>query len=105
LIASSTPPDYHAWNIARHQRQLFDAHIAINLRAPFFIMQAAVEDMRSRQSPGTIVNIIVFRPRRTALLSPYVAAKAGLVGLTRNAAYAHRFDRIRINGLNIADRD
>jgi NAD(P)-dependent dehydrogenase (short-subunit alcohol dehydrogenase family) len=24
-----------------------------------------------------------------------------LVGLTRNAAYAHRFDRIRINGLNI----
>jgi NAD(P)-dependent dehydrogenase (short-subunit alcohol dehydrogenase family) len=23
------------------------------------------------------------------------------VGLTRNVAYAHRFDRIRINGLNI----
>jgi NAD(P)-dependent dehydrogenase (short-subunit alcohol dehydrogenase family) len=34
-------------------------------------------------------------------LAPYVAAKAGLVGLTRNAAHAHRFDRIRINGLNI----
>jgi NAD(P)-dependent dehydrogenase (short-subunit alcohol dehydrogenase family) len=30
-----------------------------------------------------------------------VAAKAGLVDLTRNAAHAHRFDRIRINGLNI----
>ena len=30
-----------------------------------------------------------------------MAAKAGLAGLTRNAAYAHRWDRIRINGLNI----
>ena len=34
-------------------------------------------------------------------LAPYVAAKAGLAGLTRNAAHAHRWDRIRINGLNI----
>ena len=30
-----------------------------------------------------------------------VAAKAGLAGLTRNAAHAHRWDRIRINGLDI----
>ena len=40
--------------------ELFDAHIAINLRAPFFIMQAAVQDMRSRQAAGSIVNIISF---------------------------------------------
>ncbi|MGO4429897.1 SDR family oxidoreductase, partial [Streptomyces sp. MCAF7] len=38
-------------------------------------------------------------------LAPYVAAKAGLVGLTRNAAHAHRFDRVRINGLNIGWTD
>jgi NAD(P)-dependent dehydrogenase (short-subunit alcohol dehydrogenase family) len=82
--------------------ETFDAHIAINLRAPFFIMQAAVQDMRSRQSPGSIVNIISFSAHGgQPYLAPYVAAKAGLVGLTRNAAYAHRFDRIRINGLNI----
>ena len=31
----------------------------------------------------------------------YSATKAGLVGLTKNAAHAHRWDRIRINGLNI----
>ena len=30
-------------------------------------------------------------------LAPYVAAKAGLAGLTRNAAHAHRWDKIRIN--------
>ena len=38
-------------------------------------------------------------------LAPYVAAKAGLAGLTRNAAHAHRWDRIRINGLNIGWTD
>jgi NAD(P)-dependent dehydrogenase (short-subunit alcohol dehydrogenase family) len=82
--------------------ELFDAHIAINLRAPFFLMQAAAQDMRSRSAPGSIVNIISFAAHGgQPYLAPYVAAKAGLVGLTRNAAYAHRFDRIRINGLNI----
>ena len=34
-------------------------------------------------------------------LAPYVASKSALVGLTRNAAFAHRWDRIRINGVNI----
>jgi NAD(P)-dependent dehydrogenase (short-subunit alcohol dehydrogenase family) len=82
--------------------ELFDAHVAINLRAPFFIMQAAVQDMRSRQAAGSIVNIISFSAHGgQPYLAPYVAAKSGLVGLTRNAAYAHRFHRIRINGLNI----
>ena len=36
---------------------LFDAHIAVNLRGPFFLMQAAVADMVRRGAPGTIVNI------------------------------------------------
>lgn len=37
--------------------------------------------------------------------SPYGAAKAGLAGATRNAAHAHRWDRIRINGLDIGWTD
>lgn len=82
--------------------ELFDEHVAVNLRAPFFLMQAAVKDMVGRGAPGTIVNIITMSAHGgQPYLAPYVAAKAGLIGLTRNAAHAHRWDRIRINGVNI----
>lgn len=82
--------------------ELFDDMIATNLRGPFFTMQAAVEDMRGRGEPGTIVNIIsIAELGGQPYLAPYVASKAGLAGLTRNVAHAHRWDRIRINGLDI----
>lgn len=82
--------------------ELFDAHIAINLKGPFFAMQAAVADMVARKAPGTIVNVISNCAHGgPPHLAPYSTAKAGLAGLTRNAAHAHRWDRIRINGLNI----
>ena len=82
--------------------ELFDEHIAVNLRAPFFLMQAAVKDMVARGDRGSIVNIITMSAHGgQPYLAPYVASKVGLVGLTRNAALAHRWDRIRINGLDI----
>ena len=86
--------------------ELFDAHIAVNLRGPFFAMQAAVQDMVDRGAPGTIVNVISSSELGgQPYLAPYVAAKAGLAGLTRNVAHAHRFDRIRINGVDIGWTD
>lgn len=82
--------------------ELFDAHVATNLRGPFFTMQAAVSDMVGRGAPGTVVNIITTselggQPH----LAAYAASKAGLATLTRNVAHAHRWDRIRVNGLDI----
>ncbi len=86
--------------------ELFDAHVAVNLRGPFFLMQAAVRDMVRRGEPGSVVNIIsTSELGGQPYLAPYVASKAGLAGLTRNAAHAHRFDRIRINGLDIGWTD
>jgi NAD(P)-dependent dehydrogenase (short-subunit alcohol dehydrogenase family) len=82
--------------------EMFDAHVATNLRGPFFIMQAAVRDMLRREAGGTIVNVISISAHTgSAILAPYAASKGGLASLTRNAAHAHRRDRIRVNGLNI----
>jgi NAD(P)-dependent dehydrogenase (short-subunit alcohol dehydrogenase family) len=86
--------------------ELFDAHVAVNLRGPFFLMQAVVRALVERGAPGSIVNVISSSELGgQPYLAPYVAAKAGLAGLTRNAAYAHRFDRIRINGVDIGWTD
>lgn len=83
-------------------RELLDEHLTLNLVVPFMTMQGAVADMRERGAAGTIVNIITMSMHGgQPYLAPYVASKAGLAGLTKNAAFANRFDRIRINGVNI----
>jgi NAD(P)-dependent dehydrogenase (short-subunit alcohol dehydrogenase family) len=82
--------------------ELFDEHIAVNLKAPFFIMSEAIRHLKERGAGGNIVNIISMSEHAgQPYLAPYVAAKAGLAGVTRNAAHAHRWDQIRINGINI----
>jgi NAD(P)-dependent dehydrogenase (short-subunit alcohol dehydrogenase family) len=82
--------------------ELFDAHIAVNLKSPFFIMAETIKHLRERGVPGSILNIIsIAELGGQPYLAPYVAAKAGLAGATRNAAHAHRWDKIRINGLDI----
>jgi NAD(P)-dependent dehydrogenase (short-subunit alcohol dehydrogenase family) len=82
--------------------ELFDAHIAVNLKSPFFIMAETIKHLRERGAPGSILNIIsIAELGGQPYLAPYVAAKAGLAGATRNAAHAHRWDKIRINGLDI----
>jgi NAD(P)-dependent dehydrogenase (short-subunit alcohol dehydrogenase family) len=81
---------------------LFDRMMAINLRAPFFLMQEAVSIMRREGVAGTIVNIgsmssLAGQP----FLAAYCASKGGLATLTRNTAYALLRNRIRVNGLDI----
>ena len=69
--------------------ELFDSHVAVNLRGPYFTMQAAVRDMVRRKAPGTVVNVIsIAELGGQPYLSPYVAAKAGLAGATRHAVRA-----------------
>ncbi|MDQ6433797.1 SDR family oxidoreductase [Mesorhizobium sp. LHD-90] len=75
---------------------------AVNARAPFFLMQAAVADMKARRAPGSIVNILSINAHCGAPeLAVYSATKGALSTLTRNAANAHLADRIRVNGINM----
>jgi NAD(P)-dependent dehydrogenase (short-subunit alcohol dehydrogenase family) len=80
----------------------WDRQFAVNARAPFFLMQAAVADMKSRQAPGAIVNILSVNAHCGAPeLAIYSATKGALSTLTRNIANAHLSDRIRVNGINM----
>ncbi|MGX7873749.1 SDR family oxidoreductase [Mesorhizobium sp. ORM6] len=79
---------------------------AVNARAPFFLMQAAIADMRKRGEPGAIVNVLSINAHcGTPELAVYSATKGALSTLTKNAANAHRFDRIRVNGINVGWTD
>ena len=82
--------------------KLFD----VNARAPFFLMQEAIKAMRQRGKGGAIVNILSINVHCGAPeLAVYSASKAALALLTKNAANAHRFDRIRVNGINVGWAD
>jgi NAD(P)-dependent dehydrogenase (short-subunit alcohol dehydrogenase family) len=79
---------------------------AANARAPFFLMQGAIKAMRERGQGGAIVNILSINTHCGAPeLAVYSATKAALALLTKNAANAHRFDRIRVNGINVGWTD
>jgi NAD(P)-dependent dehydrogenase (short-subunit alcohol dehydrogenase family) len=74
---------------------------AINLRAPFFLMQAAVPHLE-RRGGGAILNIgsvnaYIGEPKLTA----YSSAKGGLMTLTRNAAAQLNAAKIRVNQINV----
>ncbi|MEP0322248.1 SDR family oxidoreductase [Bauldia litoralis] len=78
--------------------RLFD----VNARAPFFLMQHAIKAMRERKQGGSIVNILSMNAHcGTPELAVYSATKGALATLTRNAANAHRWDHIRVNGINV----
>lgn len=78
--------------------ELYDRILAINLRAPFFLMQDAALLMRRLEIAGAIVNISSVNAHGGAnFLSPYSASKAALVNLTRNTANGLLPYRIRVN--------
>jgi NAD(P)-dependent dehydrogenase (short-subunit alcohol dehydrogenase family) len=86
--------------------EMWERQFAVNARAPFFLMQSAIADMRRRGAPGGIVNILSINAHCGAPeLAIYSATKGALATLTKNAANAHRFDRIRVNGINLGWAD
>ena len=75
----------------------FDQHVAINLRAPFFLTQAALPSLRTGDS-AAVVNISssvgsIVKPGTTL----YSVTKAGLEYMTRANAFELAQWRIRVN--------
>jgi NAD(P)-dependent dehydrogenase (short-subunit alcohol dehydrogenase family) len=82
--------------------EIWDSLFAVNSRAGFLQMQAAIADMRRRGAGGAIVNILSMNAHcGIPDLAIYAASKGAMVTLTRNAAHAHMSDRIRVNGINL----
>jgi NAD(P)-dependent dehydrogenase (short-subunit alcohol dehydrogenase family) len=86
--------------------ELFDQMFAINVKAPFFLMQDALHLMKKTKTEGTIVNILsVSGHGGQSFISAYCGSKGALSVLTKNAAASVLRYRIRVNGLNIGWMD
>jgi C-7 ketoreductase len=74
----------------------FDRHMAVNVRAPYFLVQAALPALRRSPAP-VVVNVssaaaVMYRARQTV----YGLAKAALEHMTKNLAAELAPDRIRV---------
>jgi NAD(P)-dependent dehydrogenase (short-subunit alcohol dehydrogenase family) len=75
---------------------------AVNARAPFLLMQEAIRMMKRDGRGGAIVNIVTMSSHGgQSKLTAYSASKGALATLTKNVANAVRFEKIRVNGINI----
>ena len=87
--------------------ELFDRMFAVNVRAPFFLIQDAIKIMRRESIAGTDRQPHQrCRPWRPALHHRLLRARRERSStLTRNVAFSVMRDRIRVNGLNIGWSD
>jgi len=93
-------------NIENTTPELFDRLIAVNTKAPFFLMQECVRRMKRDHRPGSIVNIASMSAHGgQPFLTPYSTSKGALVIMTKNVAHALRKDRIRANVINLGWTD
>ncbi|WP_457094081.1 SDR family oxidoreductase [Microvirga sp. P5_D2] len=82
--------------------ELFDRMFAVNVRAPFFLMQEAAKIMRREKTEGTMVNILSMSAHGgQPFISAYCGSKGALATLSKNAAFSLMPWRIRVNALNI----
>lgn len=88
------------------QPELFDAMFAVNVRAPFFLMQHALKVMKREKIEGSIINIISMSGHGgQSFITACSASKGALITLTKNVAYSVMNHRIRVNGLTIGHMD
>jgi NAD(P)-dependent dehydrogenase (short-subunit alcohol dehydrogenase family) len=82
-------------------RESFDGMLAVNLTGVFLCLKHEIAQMLKQGTGGAIVNTasiagLIGLPTATH----YVAAKHGVVGLTKTAAMEYAKDKIRVNCVN-----
>jgi NAD(P)-dependent dehydrogenase (short-subunit alcohol dehydrogenase family) len=81
--------------------EMFDTMMAVNVRAPFMLIQGCAKIMKREGVAGAVVNIgSVTGYGGDVNLTHYAISKGALHTLTRNCAYSLMRDRIRVNLLN-----
>lgn len=89
-------------NLLNSSPDLFDRMFAVNVRAPFFLMQDTAKLMIRDGIRGSMINIgSTSEHAGQPFLSPYSASKGALATLTRNSGYALMRNQIRVNQLDI----
>lgn len=86
--------------IENTDQDTFDRTVAVNLKAPFFLIRAAIPHFR-KQGYGRILNIgsvNAYCGEKNQCI--YSACKGALMTLTRNLADAHGAEGIRVNQIN-----
>ena len=86
--------------------ELFDSMFAVNVRAPFFLMQDAAKLMIRKLIHGSMVNILSLAAHGGApFIIAYSGSKGALATLTKSAGFSLSRNRIRVNGLDIGWMD
>ncbi|MFP6675832.1 MAG: SDR family oxidoreductase [Pirellulaceae bacterium] len=86
--------------------EFWDLLFAINVRAPFLLIQEAARIMQRDNIAGSIVNILsVAAYCGQDNLVAYSSTKGALRTLTKNTANGLRQHRIRVNGINLGWTD
>lgn len=73
------------------------AVIDTNLNGTWYMMQAAAKRWRDKKHPGSVVNIVVVTTHGLYGIAHTVAARAGVIGLSRSVAVEWAPFNIRVN--------
>jgi citronellol/citronellal dehydrogenase len=75
----------------------WNAVINTNLNGTWYMMQAAAQRWRDRKHPGSIVNIVVVTTHGLYGIAHTIAARSGVIGLSRAVAVEWAALNIRVN--------